>query len=425
MMKDFITPTSFDLTKVLHGHVRVETRSRWTGKVIDSQEKDNLVTSAIQKLLYACAWYQTNGLSSWFTPIYEKALGSLVLFGDTLTESADNIYFPNKPPIAIAPYGSDNSASGGSLNPAESGAISNGYTNVWDFATSQANGTIASVARSNFLLKGYGFQGNYVNFSLGLSTGTYPNVYFIGYDETNKYLFFTASVNSTIWGIPFSTTGIYKVKKDLEKIDLENSSMVFRRASLVKSLSGSEGTTEAYLYAYDRWKNEFVYIDANKVHHIAMDGTHTEETLSNTGSYNRFAVTENYYWRSGGSSSTKVYRITKTNLADITEYTVQDSGATPLAVYGNDVVVTGKSGYFDTQNILYPDGTIVRKTGQNNVYYSNGSPYDVGLFTGGRSSSANELRLRCNYLGTIANLDSPVTKTSSQTMKITYTLTEA
>ena len=423
-MNDIIMPSGFDLTKNLHGHVRVETRSRWTGKVIDSQEKDNLVTNAIQKLVYANAWV-TVGLSSWFAPIYEKALGSLVLFGDTLTENANNIFFPNKPPIAIAPYAANADADGGSLNTSESGFTSDGYTNVWDFTTSQANGTIAALARSFHLLRNGFLISTAANMDLGIAGRTFAAMYFLGYDETNKYLFVAPFVSATINGVSFDTKGIYKVKKDLEKIDLENSSLVFQRASLIKTLSSSDGTTTARYFMYDRWKNEFVYMTGSTLHKIAMDGTHTSSTISGTGSYANFSITENYYWRSGGSSSTKVYRISKTNLADVVEYTVADSGVYPMSVYGNDVAAAGAGGNFGTHSILYPDGTIVRKTGQTQASVSNGGMPEVGMYFGGSYSNTNQMMRRANYLGTIANLDSPVTKTSSQTMKITYTLTEA
>lgn len=421
-MNEIIRPTGFDLTKNLHGHVRVETRSRWTGKVIDSQEKDNLVTNAIQKLVYGQMWYKTAGLATWFSPIYEKALGSLVLFGDTLTESANNIFFPNKPPIAIAPYGSNADADGGSLNTSETILTSNGHTAVWDFSTSQANGTIASVARAGRELRANGaYTSQECIFSIGLSSGTYVNVRFLGYDETNKLLYFTPSFSGTISGVTYDTKGIYKVKKDLEKIDLENNSLVFARATLVKTLASSDGTTAAYMWTYDRWANEFIYITGSTLHKVAMDGTHTSSSLSGSGSTSYFAITENYYWR---LATNKAYRISKTNLADVTEYSLQDSCYVVFPV-GNDIVACCANYTTGTQNIIYADGTIVRKTGLAGVEYSSYGPREIGIYYAGPYSYSNWLYLRNNYLGTIANLDSPVTKTSSQTMKITYTLTEA
>lgn len=418
-MNDIITPSGFDLTKNLHGHVRVETRSRWTGKVIDSQEKDNLVTNAIQKLVYATMW-SANSAANWFTPIYSKALGSLVLFGDALTESADNIFFPNKPPLAIAPYGANADADGGSLNTSESGFISNGYTDVWDFTTSQANGTVAAIARSNYQLRSSGDFGAGLYYNTGLSAG-YTTVTFLGYDETNKYLYLVPTTSVTVNGTTFTTSSICKIKKDLEKIDLENCGIVPERIQLVKAVTSSDGTSTGYAWQYDRWKNEFIYITGSTLHHLAVDGTHTTDTLSGSGSGSNFAVTENYYWRANGTTA---YRISKTNLADVTSYTLQNNSYCIFAV-GNDLVAACDSSATNIRNYLYADGTIVRKTGLTNVSFDATPPKEIGMFYSGNRNSNNQLYPRLNYLGTIANLDSPVTKTSSQTMKITYTLTEA
>lgn len=420
-MNEIIRPTGFDLTKNLHGHVRVETRSRWTGKVIDSQEKDNLVTNALQKLVYASAWMSSSGLASWFTPIYSKALGSLLLFGDTLTESADNIFLPNKAPLAIAPYGANADADGGSLNTSESGFISNGYTSVWDFTTSQANGTIASVARTHYNYRQYGELGALTAYYFsGLASG-YTTVRFLGYDETNKYLFFSPTASISVSGATFGTSDICRIKKDLEKIDLENCGIFPERIQLVKSLSSSDGTTTAYYWQYDRWENEFVYITGSTLHKIAMDGTHTSSTLSGSGSLSNFAITENYYWRVDGQTA---YRISKTNLADVTSYSIQDYSYVIFAT-GNDVVACGNANNTGTRSYLYVDGTVIRKTGLSNISFVGTPPKEVGILYSGTRDNGSCLYPRLNYLGTIANLDSPVTKTSSQTMKITYTLTEA
>lgn len=421
-MNEIIRPTGFDLTKNLHGHVRVETRSRWTGKVIDSQEKDNLVTNAMQKLVYASSWKQASGLGSWFTPIYAKALGSLVLFGDTLTENADNIFFPNKKPLAIAPYAANADADGGSLNTSESGPISNGYIDVWDFTTSQANGTIAALARSNYQLRtsGQGYLGDTLYPSYGYAGGTCFSGTFLGYDETNKYVYFAMNYATTIGGVSVNTSSIYRVKKDLYKIDLENALVIPSRVVLVKTLASSDGTTTAVNWKYDRWADEFIYITGTTLHKLATDGTHTSSTISGPSSSSNFAVTENYYWR---VYSNKAYRISKTNLADVTEYSLP-STCYMIWPVGNDLVACA---YSSTRPmyVLYADGTVETRDGGASASFNQGGPTEVGLFYSGTTQYQGQLYMRNNYLGTIANLDSPVTKTSSQTMKITYTLTEA
>ena len=81
-------------------------------------------------------------------PVATKALGGLFLFDGTLTEDVNNVHFPMNVHLIGHAGQSTNTASklGGSINTAESGRTDTGYVNVWDFSTSQANGTIASLA---------------------------------------------------------------------------------------------------------------------------------------------------------------------------------------------------------------------------------------------------------------------------------------
>ena len=203
-MEDILKPMSLDITKNLHGHVRVETRSRWTGRVVDSQEKDNLVTNAVQQMLMTAMWG-----SATYTciPLYSTLLGGIMLFDNTLTESASNISFPSS--AKLVGYAGQNANSsnplGGSYNSAESTKTSNGFTTVWDFLTSQANGTIASLARTSMGVA-YGAP-YYFNASFDLRPGGFGTsnyLFYLGYDETNKYVFVALGANTTYDGVSYS-----------------------------------------------------------------------------------------------------------------------------------------------------------------------------------------------------------------------------
>ena len=63
MINDTLNPMELDLTRNLHGHVRVELRDRWTGRIVDSQEKDNLVTDAVQNMMLTSLWLGSGGAS--------------------------------------------------------------------------------------------------------------------------------------------------------------------------------------------------------------------------------------------------------------------------------------------------------------------------------------------------------------------------
>lgn len=424
-MNDIIKPMGFDLTKNLHGHVRVETRSRWTGKVIDSQEKDNLVTNAAQKMLQIMQWSGSQVPNAYWTPIYSRLLGGIMLFDNTLTESANNISFP--PSAKLVGFAGQGSDSGnvmcGSRNSAESVFSSNGFTTVWDFLTSQANGTIASIARTSYMNKYnpcFGYE--YASYSWNNSqNGIAPAVTALGYDETNGYLYLACTSASTVDGISFNTSTIYRAKLNIEKIGLIIPPLRASRMEPLKTLTSADGTIYAYSWVYDKFADNFVYITNSTIHLIANDGTHSTKTATGV-SGSHFAVTETYYWVANG---TTLYRITKSNTSEIETYSVRGQNLSPSK---GDVLYAWADGFGNT-SIVYPDGTVVTVPADS---ISTGNAWstvdykDIGTLYSARSGTAGSMLFaRSNYLGTIANLDSPVTKTSSQTMKITYTLTEA
>lgn len=420
-MIDKIKMMGLDLTKDLHGHVRVETRDRWTGRVVDSQEKDNLVTNALLRTLMASVWCSQGLPVLWF-PIQSNLLGGLLLFDNTITEAATNIAIPSSAKlVAYATQISDTtSAYSGSYNTVESVQLSNGFTSVWDFLTSQANGTISAIGRTSHLF-GSGPTNYSANYSLGkTSADTITSYNTLGYDETNKYLYFVPTGSGSIGGLSYTSSSILRVKTDFSKISLDGGMPPASKATLIKTVTSSDGSSYGRVYAYDKYDNNFCYINGSTIHLIAMDGTHTTKTVTGV-SGTQFAVTENYYWT---HSNKTVYRISKTNVANVDTYTTP--AVCVLWPYENDIVFAYPQNSNQWFCVLYPDGTLKQFQPASNLALGTDSFRVVGPYcsnNGTSSPTANYIETK--YLGTIANLDSPVTKTSSQTMKITYTLTEA
>lgn len=435
MMNDKITPFGFDLTKDLRGHVRVETRDRWTGRVWDSQEKDNLITNALREMITTTAWTNTAMASVW-TPIYQKVLGGIFAFSGTLTASADNTTFPSS--VKLVGYAGQNSENtdpyGGSYNGEESTKLANGFMTVWDFTSSQANGTIGSVARTSSWFAGFPPFNNTLDCSIsyGAASGALSTKYAVlGYDATNKYLYIAPTSGETIDGVTYSGADIYRVKQDFSRICLVNALPAATEMTLIKTLTAADGTATARYWTYDAYADNFVYANGTTLHVVAMDGTHSTKSLANTSAStnNTFAVTENYYWRSTGSV---VYQISKTDTSNVQSYSIANSEY--LAPSDNDIVFSWTSSATSTTcYIIYPDGTIIPKTytatasGKNYNHGQVGPFYTKRRMAGAQGTNPIDYTMFANahYLGTIANLDSPVTKSSSQLMKISYTLTEA
>lgn len=445
-MIDNIGSMGLDLTKSLHGHVRIETRDRWTGRVIDSQEKDNLVTNALAKI-YRASRGATDSLWNWFSPIYSKALGGLLLFDTALTESASNYMFPGSAKlVGFAGQGANASIPmAGSYNGSESVLGANSFTSVWDFATSQANGTISSIARTS-----YQFQDRAAGGSNEFNTSSFgpwaigAPLAVLGYDSTNKYIYLAVHSTQTYNGTTYETNKIYRAYCDFEAqslLDLYYIPNPDKWTEIVTVSSATDGTNNARLFVYDPHSNNFYY-GANgstkKIYLIAMDGTRSTITLPvNLSSSLSLAATENYYWYIPASEN-KIYIVPKANPANTSSASLSFAPSRLIGL--GDCVMVG--GVYTGSNIaiVYSDASAVEfntfsNIGVDNVlsgqYTSSNARVPMLLdvymaFCSSFSSSGSgTARANACYLGTIANLDNPVTKTSSQTMKITYTLTEA
>ena len=131
----------------MKGHAKIELYNAESGELERVYEEDNLVTNAVKYLL-AFMNKINRQPSNEVTPIATNALGGIMLFDETLEEDPDNVEFPSDAHLVGYSDRSLNTGNPmrGSFNSLESGSRDDGYTAVWDFGTSQANGTIKSVA---------------------------------------------------------------------------------------------------------------------------------------------------------------------------------------------------------------------------------------------------------------------------------------
>lgn len=142
---------------MIKGHVAIELHNHKTG-LRDRIEGDNMVTNALNYVIPIVMGGNTSAEN--LMPLCKKALGSLMLFDGTLTEDKNNMFLPAEAHlVAFADRGLDTTHSDrGSLNSAETYQTDTGYQSVWDFSTSQANGTIKSLALS----LNYSFGSSYI-----------------------------------------------------------------------------------------------------------------------------------------------------------------------------------------------------------------------------------------------------------------------
>lgn len=146
--------TTFELTDVNTGEVEVI-------------EDTNMITNGLQDFLATYGYFGTDVLSNEIfgsSSLWVNALGGLFLFDSRLEENIENTFMPAG--VKMIGNGSkDMSNSGsvtelGSYNTTESGLQSDGSVKlVYDFSTSQANGTIACACLTS-KIGGYIGMGN-------------------------------------------------------------------------------------------------------------------------------------------------------------------------------------------------------------------------------------------------------------------------
>lgn len=141
-----------------------------TGEV-EKIVSDNMLTNALHYVFNRPPHFFNNLLSAMqkttdqaeaqLTPVYNHALGGVLLFPEPITEDANIIYAPaDNQPVAI---GSNDGYTGtdarrGSYNSIDSGEIREegtnkflGYRYVWDFPTSAGNGRISCICLTSVL----------------------------------------------------------------------------------------------------------------------------------------------------------------------------------------------------------------------------------------------------------------------------------
>lgn len=136
---------------MLKGKSTIQVFDALTGEEKLCVKNKNIVTNAVSRLLnppskwgFAGSYSQLNAAVNYITPVASKALGGIMLWESTIAENANNM-LPPTDNFMVGHAGvaySGTKASRGSYNASESGAISGGYRHVWDFGTDRANGTI-------------------------------------------------------------------------------------------------------------------------------------------------------------------------------------------------------------------------------------------------------------------------------------------
>lgn len=467
-----------EMTIMLKGTTRIELTDINTGK-IETYENNNMVTNALSDI------FKPLGLSKRpyryfydFVPYYEKLLGGILCFDTQIEENPDNYYPPaNANLIGCASYGVQNNTKNtfrGGFNQTESEVnLKERYVKyVYDFATSQANGTIASVCLTNknggftsYGSKNVSYNNDYpLMQSICEDTLQYVHPDLTGASTSSRYSGMTVGITEVIFLIDRNKDCVYYLKV----IDKTHIHIIKRRAFLksvsildneytkkpmIEEIELNELTTALRIgywgYNYDP-ATDCLYFCSNTDYRLAPNGnvlvteikmdtwtikqyevTNTTDKYLRTDSCWQFFVTDGYLLLKGYDAPYDIYKLQLSNPANVVKFTRTNVGN--IDGYPK-IVINGRIYYENSNSQLLIANTktneIMPPEAQSlfsNRYQINVTPVrnePLIYFADFGTWSTSGWHMMCNYLATINNLDTPVTKTADKTMKITYILQE-
>lgn len=463
---------------MLKGTTRIELTDVNTGEV-EVHENHNMVTNALRDVLKPLGLCKRpSRFLSELTPYYKNLLGGILCFDKEIPENANDYYPPaDASLVGCAAYGVQNNTKNtfrGGFNQTESEInLKDRYVKyVYDFATSQANGTIASVCltHKNGGFTSYGSKNVSYNRDYPLMQSiaedslqyVYPDR--TGANTSSKYSGMTMGKTELIFVIDRDKDCAYYFKiMDSKHIHITKRRTFLKSVSILDNVYNSKPLIEEievpelgtdlrigyWGYNYDP-VTDCLYICTYKdyrvdpntaylVTEIKMDTWKVKqyEVTNTTGKYLRsdsswqMFVTDGYLYVKGYESPYELYKIQMTNPANVVKFTrtnVSSINGVPKFVIngriyyenGNDQLLIADTA---TNEIMPPEAQSLFNSSYNlNVTPVRNEP--LIYFADYGTWSTAGWYMMCNYLATINNLDTPVTKTADKTMKITYILQE-
>ena len=503
----------------IKGHMTIELADAKTGKIVERHEDDNLVTNGVKHYMKNMGMFNitpfnivSNGMfAQHANNLAIPLFGGLLLFDTAQTANAEHLFVSGGTKMignGINGYTSNDSVTEfGSYNSAESGWQEDGsFKQVWDFTTTQANGTIACACLCPYNYGAHGEGNSTSKVSKTSSSGmAASNNSWLGYNgyPANKRLL-NAPGNASNFGTNFEA---YPIKIDTENnyaillgYNSGQSPCLFKYLKVsfpfnkwdIRDGYNNDGrklgtvhdiTLPSQVTTYgNRWVTRpycFLGRDSNGAAYFAINTVVSSSTYFNTEHpliIVRFVVdandavtceyvmaltpstigvtTGNLYYAlphclqvvgnslflaTGASSNaidkTKWYKINiQTQAVErVTDNTA--SNFSSFAMQGNRFSIPDSdSVYFHNgvQNIVKVDLTANAVTSLNGWDSATANGFyglvdnKTALYFGTGESSVNPVVASVyrwmHFLSTINNLQSPVTKTSDKTMKVTYVL---
>lgn len=406
----------------IHGHTKIELTSQTTGEV-ETIEKDNIVTNAVSQIFNAFngmallreananGEYGSTSDKSWELP--ESLYGGILLYDTALGSDPDTLFAP--PEANLVGSGVPkvlNNGKGlqrGSFNTTESKTdLKNGVvTFVYDFATSQANGTIASVCLTSRYGGFFGESETALPAADGSNTSSYYNSALFG-QET---IFPNAPGKNDrhLYGRP-----LYADPENDEMVfgAISNNKLVLRYATALTTeidLFNPINTTRVKK-TEERDLSDFLQVDHFSYSAVSYDVDADKICVVSTPGADQLKTTGLIRVRTYDRKTLEEKNYAFTNPTGVT--LAGNVGGTVLNTATNEMHAI--EALLQLRAVPLPGCAVL---GQPAVPYM--VRYDANS---GNNQSTVHQGIRRNYLATINDLDAPVQKTADKTMKITYTL---
>ena len=396
------------------------------------------------------------------TKSWQNLVGGILLFKNSIDLSGGDVkYMPSgNQMIANGSFGVSNGASAddptemGSYNANESSASGSAITQVYDWETNQGNGTIGCIALTSQ-------TGGYIGY--GNESGTSKSLYDFKrnqnqqqVDGSNTNVGYSTVVGNkkySFWGVSGDNGLNLIVRKT--NISVTQGSIFngfYSDTTFDLSVIGNHGNisfgeftpcvdgtniylipfdtqtiesgAKGYFYKYDTTNNTLTEVEFTNSSSITIRFGYS--TYSNyKGS--RATVANGLLFAANENSKVCVFKLSDGSY--IQELNVN----TASSIYMMNIAGSGHNGivfvHTNSQEMIYDTSTGACRITNGNAQINPSAfipfSYDSASDSLVLSNGSPYLYKSPLYLATINNLQSPVTKTAAQTMKVTYTLTES
>lgn len=452
----------------LKGHAKLTIRDEITGKK-EVQECDNIITHAVASILA----HNYSGLTDFsrILPLRQLYSGCL-LFQNEITQNEDNFNIPNEinnPMIANAGDTAAATASPtrGNPNASESEITETSLKQVWDWPTSAGNGTIRTVCLCpGSTLGNMGTKpiDNTINCWQPIAINN--NIGYIGMNTMTRELAMAHPISMSddgrtgkaIWWTG-NTFEEITIRKDLSAFGIirgiNDFAEVASRTATVRTFTDNRANLfedSEFYYLYEVTGATTLKIDKVRKSDMAvtqMDVTYTNISLYTGNQRNngwrkcvpRWAYDGTYLYLPNAAGngfvavnpndSSDVIIIDGTVSVRITDTAPQGGSRIrpivigPKMIYGEDYIINGHTVYpIKIAAPVYGQSAYTSSASMLNTIRQGAAVWAYPFRDQNYDAEGQGAVLLSFFLSTIMVLPAPVVKSTSQTMKLEYTLTE-